>query len=242
MIGILWAYEGWQYCSFSAGETINAQRHFPRAFLLASVALIGIYLFANIGYVAALGPTGAARSDSIAAVAVGAVISPAAANLVTVPILISIFSAANGLTLTAPRAYYAMAKDGLFFQRLAEVHPRFGTPAFAVIAGSAWAAVLAASGTFEQLLTYVIFTGWIFYGLGAASVFAYRQRMPEATRPYSVPGYPWTPILFITGAAVLVVNTIVAQPVRAAIGIGIVLLGAPAYLVWRTRARPPAAL
>lgn len=236
MIGVLWAYEGWQYVTFSAGETLNAQRNFPRALIIGSAALVGIYLLANLAYIAALGPTRAAQTDSIAASAVTAVVGPGAAKLVALAILISIFSAANGVALTAPRVYYAMARDGLFFHRLAEVHPRFHTPAFAVLAGSVWAAALAITGTFEQLFTYVVFSGWIFYALGAASIFMYRRRS-EVTGPYRVPGYPWTPVLFILAAAALVINTIATQPVRAAVGLGIVLLGAPAYLIWRSRKR-----
>jgi APA family basic amino acid/polyamine antiporter len=235
MIGVLWAYDGWQYATFSAGETQNAQRNFPRAFVIGSTVLIGIYLLANVAYIAALGPTKAAQTDSVAATAVTAVIGPSAAKLVALAILISIFSAANGIALTAPRVYYAMARDGLFFHRLAEVHPRFHTPAFAVLAGSVWATALAVTGTFEQLFTYVVFSGWIFYALGAASIFSYRRRSPKTTSAYRVPGYPWTPLLFILAAATLVINTIATQPVRAAVGLGIVLLGAPAYLIWRSR-------
>ena len=156
MIGVLWAYEGWQYVTFSAGETINAQRNFPRALLIGSSALIGIYLVANLTYLAALGPVKAAQTDSIAAAAVTAVIGPAASKLVALAILISIFSATNGITLTAPRVYYAMARDGVFFHQLANVHPRFRTPAFAVLAGSAWAIVLAAT---ELLQTRTTLTG-----------------------------------------------------------------------------------
>lgn len=237
MIGVLWAYEGWQYVTFSAGETVNAQRNFPRALLIGSAALIGIYLLANLAYLAALGPAKAAQTDSIAAAAVTAVVNPGASKFVALAILISIFSAANGVVLTSPRVYYAMARDRVFFHRLAEVHPRFKTPAFAVLAGSAWAAILAATGTFEQLLTYVVFTGWLFYALGAASIFIYRRSAPDRELPYRVPGYPWTPLLFIAAAAALVVNTIATQPSRAAVGLGIVLLGAPAYFIWRGRSK-----
>jgi APA family basic amino acid/polyamine antiporter len=235
MIGVLWAYEGWQYVTFSAGEAVNPQRTFPRAIVLGTASLIGIYLLANLGYLAALGTDGVARSDRVAAEAVGASLGPAAAKLIAATILVSIFSATNGLTISAPRVYYAMARDGLFFRKLAEVHPRYGTPALSIVAGTLWAMVLAASGTFEQLLTYVVFVGWIFYGLGAACVFVLRRTRPEAARPFRVPGYPWTPILFILAAASLVANTIATQPGRAAIGIAVVLLGLPVYFIWRDR-------
>jgi amino acid transporter len=138
MIGVLWAYEGWQYATFSAGETTSPQRTFPRAIVLGTAALILIYLLANVGYLAALGTAGVAGSDRVAAESVAAVVGPGSAQVVAAAILVSIFSATNGLTITAPRVYYAMAQDGLFFRRLAEVHPRFGTPAVAVIAGTAW--------------------------------------------------------------------------------------------------------
>jgi APA family basic amino acid/polyamine antiporter len=235
MIGVLWAYEGWQFVTYSAGEVVNAKRNLPLGLVAGTAALVGIYLIANFGYLAALGPAGVADSNRLAATAVSTVVSPAAAKLIALIILISIFSATNGTMLTSPRVYYAMARDGLFFQRLAEVHPRFKTPAFAVIAGAVWSAVLAATGTFEQLLTYVVFVGWIFYALAAASVFVYRRRAPDAERPYRVPGYPVTPLLFIIAAAALALNTIVTQPVRAGVGLGIVLVGAPAYLIWRPK-------
>src|SRR5437773_11201877 len=237
MIGVLWAYEGWQYVTFSAGETINAQRNFPRALLIGSAALIGIYLLANLAYLAALGPVKAAQTDSIAAAAITAVIGPAASKLVALGILISTFSPTNGINLTGPRVYYAMARDGVFFQQLSKVHPRFRTPAFAVLAGSGWAIVLAATGTFEQLSTYVVFTGWLFYALGVASIFFYRRKASDRELPYRVPGYPWTPLLFIVAAAALVINTIATQFGRAAIGLGMVLLGTPAYFVWRSRSK-----
>jgi basic amino acid/polyamine antiporter, APA family len=235
MISVLWAYEGWQYATFSAGESINPQRDFPLAFLIGSAGLIGIYLLANFGYLAALGSEGVAGSNRVAMTAVTAVGNPNLARIVGLAILISIFSAANSIILTAPRVYYAMAKDGIFFHRLAEVHPRFGTPAFAVVTAAVWAAVLAASGTFEQLLTYVVFVGWIFYGLAAASIFIYRKRTPDTVRTYRTPGYPVTPILFIASAVALVSNTIATQPGRSALGLGIVALGIPAYLVWRSK-------
>lgn len=236
MIGVLWAYEGWQYVTFSAGEAMDPQRTFPRAIVAGTASLIGIYLFANAGYLAALGTEGVATSDRVAAEAVGAIVGPGAAKLIAAAILVSIFSATNGLTISAPRVYYAMARDGLFFQTLGQVHARYGTPAVSIVAGTVWAMVLAASGTFEQLLTYVVFVGWIFYALGAACVFVLRRTQPDVPskeRPFRVPGYPWTPLLFILAAAALVTNTIATQPVRAAVGIAVVMAGVPVYFIWR---------
>src|SRR5918999_5044487 len=237
MIGVLWAYEGWQYATFSAGETVDPQRTFPRAMVVGTVFLIVIYLLANAAYLAALGPGGVMASERVAADAVSATLGPGAAKVIATIILISKFSAANGITLTAPRLYYSMARDRVFFAKLAEVHPRFGTPALAIIVSSVWAMVLAATGTFEQLLTYVVFVAWIFYALGGIAIFVYRRREPNAIRPFRTPGYPLTPVLFVASAVAIVLNTIVSQPGRAAVGLGFMLLGVPAYFVWRARSR-----
>jgi basic amino acid/polyamine antiporter, APA family len=239
LIAVLWAYEGWQYATFAAGETLNPQRNFPLGMALGTALLIGIYCLANIGYIAALGPAGAAASTGIAAEAVRVVFGPVAAHAIAAAILVSIFSAANGITLTAPRVFYAMARDGVFFRQLAGIHPRRGTPAFAVVALCAWAMVLAATGTFDQLLTYVVFTGWIFYALAAASVFVYRARRPDLERPFRVPLYPLTPLLFVVAAGAIVVNALLTQTVQAGMGIAVVLTGAPVYLIWRRRRGRP---
>jgi basic amino acid/polyamine antiporter, APA family len=233
----LWAYEGWQYATSSAAETIDPQRNFPRAFFIGLASLVAVYVLANLGYLAALTPSALAASKSAAAAAMATVVGPGSAKLIAIAIAISIFGAVNGIILTTSRVYYAMAKDRVFFQKLAEVHPRFRTPAFAVVSGSVWAVILAATGTFEQLFTYTVFTGWLFYGIAAASIFVYRRKRSDQHRPYSVPFYPWTPLLFIAAAAALVANTILAQPRTAGIGLGIVFLGAPAYLIWRARKR-----
>ena len=216
MIGVLWAYEGWQYVTFSAGEAIDPQRTFPRAIVVGHGVARRHLPVRQHRLPRGAGPEGVAGSDRVAAEAVGAIVGPGAAKLIAAAILVSIFSATNGLTISAPRVYYAMARDGLFFRTLAEVHPRYGTPAVSIVAGTLWAMVLAVSGTFEQLLTYVVFVGWIFYALGAACVFVLRRTQPDAERPFRVPGYPWTPMLFIVAAAALVGNTIATQPVRAA--------------------------
>jgi APA family basic amino acid/polyamine antiporter len=222
MISVLWAYEGWQYVTFSAGETINPQRNFPLAFLVGMITLIVIYLLANAGYVSALGAAGVAGSTRVAASALAVVVGSGASKIVAIAILTSMF---------------AMAGDGLFFRSLSRIHPTYGTPAFAIGVAGLWSALLAAIGSFEQLLTFVVFIGWIFYALAASSLFVYRRREPNAVRTYRVPGYPLTPLVFIAAAAGLVANTIATQPLRAGIGLGIVSLGAPAYVFWRHRAR-----
>jgi APA family basic amino acid/polyamine antiporter len=233
MISVLWAFEGWQYVTFSDAEAVDPQRTIPRALILGTLALIGLYIFANLAYLAAMGADQVAASDRVAADAVTAILGPTAGTLIALAIIVSMFSAAHSVVITAPRVYFAMANDGVFFKKLAQVHPRFQTPAFAIIASCTWAGLLAATGTFEQLLTYVVFVGWIFYALGAAAVIALRYKLPDAPRPFRVPGYPFTPAVFVLAAAAIVGNQIVSAPGQAALGLGIVFLGAPAYAVWK---------
>ncbi len=242
MIGVLWAYEGWQYATFSAGETRDPQRVFPRAISFATFALIALYLLANAGYLAVLGGA-TSGSEHVAADAMTTAFGGASGKILSAVVLVSIFSAANGLMLTAPRLYYSMARDGVFFARFGNVSSKFGTPASAIVLLAVWSAVLAASGTFVQLLTYVVFAGWIFYGLGALSVFGSRRKHPDVARPFRTPGYPITPLLFAASAAFIVLNTLREQPKQAIIGLTVVLLGTPAFYLWRARARratPPA--
>src|SRR5216684_4132753 len=208
MIMVLWAYEGWQFGTYSAGEVVDPQRAFPRAFLMGSLILAGLYL-------------------------------------VALTILISTFSAANSVILTAPRVFYAMAHDKLFFKKLAEVHPRFATPAPAIIGLGVWSAVLVCAGelgTFSKLIEGVIFIGWIFYGLGAAAIFPIRRASAGRPIPYRVPGYPWTPILFVLVAAIIVGNAIYlafldpSKFMNLKAAILLFLIGLPAYFFWRKRA------
>jgi APA family basic amino acid/polyamine antiporter len=235
MVTTLWAYEGWQFVTYSAGEALNPRRDFPRALFWATLFLTILYVVADFGYLVALGPQAAASSDVIASASMKATVGPWAAKLVALTILISVFSGMNSVVLTAPRVFYAMACDGLFFRKLADVHPRFRTPATAIIALGVWSAALAMMGNFQKLIGYAMFVAWIFYGLGGASVFSLRRREPHADRPFHVPGYPWTPALFVASAFALVLNVIVATPWDAAKGLAMVALGFPVYWLWFKR-------
>lgn len=244
MITVLWAYEGWQFGTYSAGEVVDPQKAFPRAFLLGSVTLASLYVLAVVAYLFALGPAGATASNTIAATSIGVVVGRRAEIIVALTILVSTFSAANSVLLTCPRVFYAMANDQLFFKGLAKVHPRFQTPAAAVVALGVWSAVLACAGKFAELIGGVIFIGWIFYGLGAAAIFPLRRANKTLAIPYRVPGYPWTPILFILAAIALVGNAIVAafrdpsQFVHLEVALILFGLGVPAYFLWRKPAAP----
>jgi APA family basic amino acid/polyamine antiporter len=243
MIAVLWAYEGWQFGTYSAGEVIDPQKSFPRAFLIGSLLLVALYLVANVAYLIALGPAAATASDAIAATAASTVLGPWAGKLIALAILISVFSSTNSVILTAPRVFYAMASENLFFKKLAEVHPRFGTPANAIVALGVWSAILACAGKFAELIGGVIFIGWIFYGLGAAAIFPIRRKSQNTKIPYRVPGYPFTPFLFVLAAAAIVANAVIlafydpASFQHIVVAIILFLLGLPAYAFWRRHSR-----
>jgi basic amino acid/polyamine antiporter, APA family len=241
MIMVLWAYEGWQFGTYSAGEVRDPQKSFPRAFLAGSLVLVGLYLFAVIAYLVALGPAAATSSSTIAAAAARVVLGPWAGKLVAATILVSTFSSTNSVILTAPRVFFAMAKDELFFKKLAEVHPRFGTPAIAVLALGICSCILAVTGEFEKLTNSVVLIGWIYYGLGAASIFPIRRANRAKAVPYRVPFYPFTPIIFVLAAIAIVGNAIyaaLADPhefTYLLASFALMLLGLPAYFFWSRR-------
>ena len=241
MIAVLWAYEGWQFGTYSAGEVLKPQKTFPQAFLMGSLFLMALYLIAVVAYLVALGPVAATASDAIAASSIGAVMGPWAGKIVAIAILISTFSATNSVVLTAPRVFYTMANDNLFFKKLAEVHPRFQTPMWAIVALGAWSAILSCVGQFAELASGAIFIGWIFYGLAAAAIFPIRRASKGLPIPYRVPGYPWTPAIFVLVAAAIVGNAVFlafSDPRQfryLAAGVIILLLGLPAYYFWRTK-------
>ena len=236
LVAVLWAYEAWHQVSFAAGEIKDPPRDLPRGLAVGTLAIVAIYLLANLAYYSVLSPDAVRQSQAVAATALTVTYGPVATTFISVLILLSIFGALNGAILCGPRVYYAMATEGLFFKKFAEVHPQWRTPVFAIVVQGAWAAALTLMGNFQQLFTYVIFTAWIFYGLCAAAVIVLRLREPHLARPFKVPGYPVTPALFVLAAAGLTVNTIMTDPRNALFGISFILAGIPLYYFFRKRA------
>jgi APA family basic amino acid/polyamine antiporter len=238
MVGVLWSYGGWQHATYATAEVKNPQRTLPLAMTAAAVAVTALYLLANLAYMFLLTPGRMAASPRVAADAVGTVLGSAGGSLISLAIVISTFGVVGIYTLTAPRIYYAMAADGVFFRKVAEIHPRFRTPAFSIVFQSLWAVVLILFwGTFENLISYVVFTDWIFFALAGASVIVLRRTMPDAPRPYRVPGYPWVPLFFVATSVSFVVMTLIAKPAQAWAGLGFLGLGVPVYYAWKSRAR-----
>jgi APA family basic amino acid/polyamine antiporter len=230
LVAALWAYKGWECSSFSSGELRNPTRDLPLGIFIGTSLVITLYLLANLAYLYAF-----PASARIAADAMNFAIGPVGASIIAFIILFSIAGAANGHCLTSPRVYFAMARDGLFFRKFGEVHPKYRTPHVSIVALGVWSAALSLTGSFEQLYTYVIFGLWIFMGLTIAAVIVLRKKRPDLARPYRAWGYPATPILFILASVFISANTLINQTKESLAGLGIILLGVPAYLFWRKR-------
>jgi APA family basic amino acid/polyamine antiporter len=228
----LWAYKGWEAVSFSAGEIQQPERNLPLGLLAGSLLIIALYLAANLAYLYVLPFDRLIASTRVASDAMLAAGFDLGATVLGVVILFSITGAANGNLLTAPRVFFAMARDGIFFERFGRIHPRFLTPHVSILATGAWAIVLSFSGTFEQLADYVVFGQWIFFGLTVAAVMVLRRTRPDLARPYRTWGYPVTPVLFVLAAVFIAGNALVNQFWNAMAGLGIILAGIPAYLFW----------
>ncbi|HEY7821097.1 MAG TPA: amino acid permease [Vicinamibacteria bacterium] len=236
MIACLWAYEGWNCLSFVAGEVKNPQRSIPIALGLGVAAIMGIYLSANLAYLHVLSLGEIADTPRVAATVAEQTLGVLGASFVSLTILLSIIGSTNGNVLTAARVYFAQAGDGLFFDRVAEIHPRYRTPWVSLLLQGVWASILAASGSYEKLFEYVIFASWIFYGMTVAGVLILRQREPDRERPYRMWGYPLTPILFAGVSFWFVLNTLVTRPGPSLLGLAIIATGIPAYFYWRRSA------
>lgn len=233
MVSVLWTYDGWIFITYVAGEVKNPGRNIPLSLIFCMLIVTSIYLLINFVFTYTLGIDAMGASDFVVSDSASIFLGDKGAALVTIIILISLTGANNGFVLTSARINYAMARDKIFFKQAAEIHPKFKSPANALLIQCIWACLLTFTGTFNQLITYIIFASWIFYGLSAGAVIILRKKKPDMERPYKTPGYPWIPVIFILFAVFLTSNTIMEAPRDAAIGAGIILAGLPLYYYWK---------
>ena len=233
LIAVFWAYDGWVYITWVAGEVKEPRRNVPLAMVLGVLAVGVIYIAMNLTYMYALPLKEIAGHETIAHAAAAALFSPRAAVWLSLMIAVSCFSAAATCTLSGARVYLAMAQDGVFFKRMAVIHPKWRTPAFSLIGQGVWAAVLTISGRYDQLYTYVIYGMVLSYTLTVLGMFLLRRKRPEIPRPYRCTGYPWLPAIYVLIGTVWTLNTIFTRPTEAFWGTAIVLIGVPFYLFWK---------
>jgi APA family basic amino acid/polyamine antiporter len=233
LIAVFWAYDGWVYITWVAGEVKEPRRNVPLAMVLGVLVVGAIYLAMNVTYLYALPLGEIAQHETIAHAAAAALFSPRAAGWLSLLIAVSCFSAAATCTLTGARVYLAMAQDGVFFKRMAVIHPKWRTPAFSLIGQGIWAALLTLSGRYDQLYTYVIYGMVLSYTLTVIGMFLLRWKRPELPRPYRCAGYPWLPAIYVLVGVAWTLNTIVTRPTEAFWGTAIVLIGVPGYLYWK---------
>src|ERR1700730_1216655 len=237
LIAVFFAYDGWVYITWVAGEVKEPRRNVPLAMILGVLAVGAIYLAMNMTYVYAMPLNEIAKYETIANAAAAALFSPGAATWLSAMIAISCFSAAAACTLSGSRVYLAMAQDGVFFKRMAVIHPKWRTPAFSLIGQGIWAAILTMSGRYDQLYTYVIYGMVLSYTLTVIGMFLLRWKRPEIPRLYRCTGYPWLPAIYVLIGTAWTLNTIITRPTQAFWGTAIVLIGVPGYLYWRHKSR-----
>ncbi len=235
LIGVLWSFGGWHHASFLSGEAKNANKNIPRAMIIGTTLVLLVYLLTNAAYMFLMSTTEIAQSESIASDALSKVI-PFGGILIAIIILISTFGTALVGALTGPRLYLAMANDGLFFKKLSQIHPKSNTPVNAIIAQGIWAVIiLLLWGTFEAVITYVVFIDWIFFFLTAIIIIIFRVKRKNVNRPYKTPLYPITPIVFIITSFLFVVNTLIGNILYAGAGLALLILGSPFYFYFKQK-------
>ena len=240
MTPVLFAYGGWQTSSFLAGEVRDASRILPRALILGVLGVITVYVSVNFVYLRALGPEGLAATATPASSVMRQFLGARGAQIIAAGISFSALGFLAQSILTAPRVYFAMAQDRVFFQSVARIHPRTHVPMIAIALQGACAIIIALSGTYAQVVNYVVAMDCIFFGLTAVCLFVLRQRAAAENAnavSHCVPGHPWTTLLFIAAQWMVVVSTFVHDPKRSFIGLGIAFAGLPAYFLWRARKR-----
>ncbi|HEX4666309.1 MAG TPA: amino acid permease [Chthoniobacterales bacterium] len=231
MTPVLFAYGGWQTTSFLGGEIRDPERILPRGLIVGVLGVIAVYVSVNFAYLHALGPDGLAATSTPASAVMHNSLGTRGAQLIAAGIAFSAFGFLAQSMLTGPRVYFAMAKDGVFFRGVARVHPRTHAPVVAILLQGVWAMVIALSGTYAQVVNYVVAMDALFFGLTAVCLFVLKRR--SAPVRFRVPGHPWTTLFFIAAQWLIVISTFAHDPKRACIGLGIALAGLPVYFLWR---------
>ena len=242
MVGALFSMDAWNNVGFAGSELKDPKRDLPFAMGAGVLTVVTLYLLANIAYLCALPAEtiASAPQDRVGTAVLQAVLGDVGLYAMAAAIMISTFGCNNGLILSGARVYYAMARDGLFFRRAGELHESHRTPAFGLKVQAIWASLLCLSGTYSQLLDYVIFAAVLFFLLTVVGLFALRIRQPDAERPVRAPFYPWLPAAYAAATLVFCVNLLVQKPQYSWPGLIIVALGIPVYFAWRHLARRPA--
>ena len=233
LVPAMFAYGGWQTVNYIAEEVREPERNLPRSILIGVSCVILLYVGANIAYLNVLSPAVLAASKTPAADAATRVLGSLGGRVISTLIVVSTFGFLNHALLTAPRVYYAMAADGLFFRSLARLSPRFHVPVAAILLQAGLAAAFALSRSYERLLSYTIFADWIFFALSGAALVVFRRKLPHAARPFPTPGYPWVPIVFSLVGVGIVLNLFITERHDAWLGTAVMAAGVPVYFYWR---------
>ena len=233
LVAVTWTVGGWEYVTFAAGEIKNPKKNLPLALIIGTVVILVLYIMINIAYLKVLPIDSLIGELKVGEATAKSLYGPGIAGAFVVVVIISMFGSLNGNILVGPRISYAMAKDKLFFSKAADVHPKFHTPGNAIMIQGVWASVLALSGTFEEIITLVVFVNFMMWIAASSTVFVLRKKQPELERPYKVWGYPYVPAFFIIFSSAIMINTFFESPQQSLMGIGLTLLGIPAYLYWK---------
>jgi basic amino acid/polyamine antiporter, APA family len=240
MLGALWAYDGWNNITFLAGEVKHPERNLPLGLIISMFLVMGLYLLVNLSYYHVLSPTEIANvtaSSSVAAEVVRRLLGAMAVTLIAAAMMMSSFGALHASILATSRVPYAMARDRLFFKGLSKVSPHTRVPIRSLVVLGVWSSLLTLSGSYDQLTDSAIFALTLFYAFVAGSVFIFRRRLPDAPRPYRTWGYPIVPMVFLIVNTWLIITTIWSTPKQSTIGLGLILIGLPVYLIWSKRDR-----
>lgn len=231
----LFSYGGWQNLNFVAGEVKRPSRNIPLAVISGVSLVIFIYVFSNVVYIKALPLAEISQSTRLASAAMRAMAGRWGGSFISAAIIISTFGITNVFIMTGPRVYYLMARENMFIPLAARLHPRYRTPHYSIFLQSGWASVLLLTNSYGQLLQYVTFGDWIFFGLTALALIVLRKKMPGLERPYKTWGYPAVPLLFFLVSGAVVLNVFLTSPVKSTIGSAIILGGLPLYVFFRKK-------